>query len=375
MKKFRSILFWVGLAILAAIIIAWAFPRAYPLFPRDWQLSRKEAEAIALERLRDLGDLPPKAYVIGEVNTSRELEHRLLSHLDEIGEEKIRSSRLARAIMTWQITVYDPDSASSQWSNRARLTPQGEVIQLQLRVPSDEEGGVIDPDTARLEADRFLREQGIDLEDYEEPEIRTRQLRDRTDMTLRYRDREALLGRTMSYGLEVTFAGERLTGFTTFRDDPDRLAIQATFRPVFFLSFGWTYIAVLLLPLVAIPFVRRYHAGEIGVTRGLQIAAVVAASGLIVVLICARTSVAGMSFPVLTRPHVTLLGGVFLIFVLFFIPITLMAFLSWSVGESLCRERWGTRLAAFDALFKRDWANSTFAEASLRGRATPPLTN
>jgi Stage II sporulation protein E (SpoIIE) len=49
------------------------------------------------------------------------------------------------------------------------------------------------------------------------------------------------------------------------------------------------------------------------------------------------------------------------------IPAALLAFFAWSVGESICRERWGHKLAAFDALFKGDQANETVARASLRG--------
>ena len=39
------------------------------------------------------------------------------------------------------------------------------------------------------------------------------------------------------------------------------------------------------------------------------------------------------------------------------------------MGESLCREKWGNKLAAFDALFQRRWDNRTVALSSLRGFA------
>ncbi|MEE9563023.1 MAG: PP2C family protein-serine/threonine phosphatase [Thermoanaerobaculia bacterium] len=367
MKNARSILFWIALAVVAALVMTWAFPRAYPFFPQDWEISRQEAEAIALVRLLDLGELPPQPYVIVAIATSSELEHRLMSSLDTVDEEVIRESRLARDLMAWEVTVYDRKSRSTDWTYRARITPQGEVLQLQLRVPPEEDGGVIDAETARAEADRLLSEEEIDLYDYDEPEIRSRQLQSRTDMTLRYRDREGLLGEAFPYGMEVTFAGDRLAGFSTYFDDPQQSAIQATFQLTVILNFARTYIALLLLPLSGIPFVRRYHAGEIGVRRGVQIASVVAACGVVVLLFCARTAGAGMSIGLLTRPQVTFVAGVFLLMVLFFFPLALMALLSWSVGESICRERWGRKLAAFDALFKGDWMNATFAQASLRG--------
>jgi hypothetical protein len=112
--------------------------------------------------------------------------------------------------------------------------------------------------------------------------------------------------------------------------------------------------------------VRRYHAGEIGVRRGLNVAAAVGAGGLLTMAFTARAVSAGFSIGVLTRPQITGVV-VFQLLVLFFFPMALMTFLSWSVGESLCRERQGARLAAFDALFKGDWRNATFARASLIG--------
>ncbi len=135
------------------------------------------------------------------------------------------------------------------------------------------------------------------------------------------------------------------------------------------LQQAWIFITLLLLPLVAIPFVRRYHAGEVGVRRGVQISVAILACGLLTMAFTGRGAAAGWQVEVLTRPQVTMVV-VFQMLVLFFFPMALMAFLSWSVGESLCRERWGAKLAAFDALFKGDWSNATFARAALRGLAS-----
>ncbi len=49
------------------------------------------------------------------------------------------------------------------------------------------------------------------------------------------------------------------------------------------------------------------------------------------------------------------------------LPAALLAFFAWSVGESICRERWGHKLAAFDALFQGDLANRTVARSAFRG--------
>lgn len=356
---------WIALAVAAGLTLSWAFPRAYPLFPRAWEVSKADAASIALERLGDLGELPSRPYVTTRIDSQAELEHRLQVSAGERPAREIWASRLARGLMYWETRVYEHDARARDWTYRARITPHGEVVELRLRVPPEVDGGTIEPAVARQRADLFLREQGLDLGSYREPEVRTQQLQSRTDLFLRYRDREAFLGTEHPYGIEVAFAGDQLAGYSTYYDDPDRAAIQSTFRPLLLLNQGWIFIALLLVPVVAVPFVRRYHAGEIGVRRGVQIGLVVVASGVVTMFLCGRAASAGWGIGVLTRPQVAWVV-VFQMLVLFFFPMALMAFLSWSVGESLTRERWSGKLAAFDALFRGDWLNATFAWSTLR---------
>ncbi len=362
----RPILPWIAAGVAAAAALAWAFPRAYPLFPRDWQISAREAEGIALERLRDLGELPAERYVVTQLDGQLLLERRLRPLLGRVDPQRARASLLARDLLAWEVTVYPAGARPEEWSHRARVGASGLVSALRLRMPAEQPGGAIDPRTARRRADAFLREQEFDLGRFAEPEQRRRQLQARTDLSLRYRDREALLGTGVPYGLEVSFAGERLAGYALYLDDPDRAALQTGFRPITLLSQTWVIVAVLLVPLVAVPFLRRYHAGEIGVRRGLEIALIILVCGVATLLLCAKAASAGWSMGVLSRQQVTWVV-VFQMVALYFFPSALVAFLSWSVGESLCRERWSGKLAAFDALFKGDWQNATFAHATLRG--------
>ncbi len=366
MKSSRWIIGWLAVGIVAAFTLAWVFPRAHPLYPQDWQISKAEAETIALERLRDVGELPASPYVVTVFDPDPVVEHGLQKEIGERPEREVVDSRLAREVIAWETQVFARDARASDWSLRARVSAQGEVLELRRRVPPEEEGGVIEPTESRRQADAFLVDQGFDLAAYAEPELRTQDLQARTDSSLRYRDREAVLGEDRPYGIEVSFAGEQLTGFSSFFEEPDRNTIQDNFQPFLLLQQAWIFVVLLLLPLVAIPFVRRYHAGEIGVRRGLHVAAAVVAGGLLTMAFVGRAASAGFQFGVLTRAQTTGVV-VFQLVVLFFFPMALMTFLSWSVGESLCRERRGFRLAAFDALFQGEWLNATFARASLVG--------
>ncbi len=366
MKGMRFVLAWIGAGLVAALVLVWAFPRAYPLFPRDWEISKREAQAIGLERLRDLGELPRNPYIVTRLSEAGALEQRLQNHYEDLQQERWSDSELIKSLLTWEVAVWEPGARAQEWSHHARITPDGEVLELLVRLPTDQESGEISAEEARKVADLFLEDQGLDLTRYDEPELRTRDLQTRTDLFLRYRDREASLGEAYPYGIEVVFSGDRLAGYSRYFDDPELMAIRQSFRPIQLLVQAKIFLPLVLLPLIAVPFVRRYHAGEIGVRRGVQISMVIVACGVVSMLFGAGDAAAGATLGVLSRRQASFVTGLQMITLLFF-PMGLLSFLSWSVGESLSRERHGNRLAAFDALFQGQFANATFARASLRG--------
>jgi len=365
-RHFRTLAPWLLAGVAGAFALAWVFPRIFPLFPDDWQVSAGEAEAIALERLRDLGELPDDPYVVSRLRTADSIAQRLTPLLDRHSAHELRQSALGKRLFYWTVTVHAPGAATSDWSYVVDVLADGEVAELRTRVPSDERLPTLAPDEARERADAFLAAQGFDLSRYDAPEPLSVQLQTRTDLTLHYRDREAVLGPDEPYGVEVSFAGDRLVGFAPYFDNAREAESRQLAQPVALMSQLWIFIALPILPLVGFFFLRRYHHGEIGPRRGLQILTIVLSASLLMLLLVSRAASAGWNMGVLTRQQTTWVVGIQLM-MLFFFPIALMAFLSWSVGESLARERWGAKLAAFDALFKGDRSNATFARAALRG--------
>jgi hypothetical protein len=362
----RADLTWIFVGFIAVLVAVWAFPRAFPLYPEEWSISKEEAETIGLERLRDLGELPESPYIVTRVDTRPILEARLQKLIQDVDAKTVRESSLGKNLIAWEVVLYSRSGRSVDWTRRARISPSGEVSDLRMRIAPEEAREAIDEADARSRADQFLTEQGFDLRMFDEPEVRSRQLQARTDVSLRYPEATNDLGTDLDHGVEVSFAGNQLTGFGRYFEDPESVAFQSTLQPITLIQQAWVFLPILLVPLVAIPFVRRYHAGEIGVKRGLRIFAIFVACGVITMLFCARVIGAGFSIGVLTRPQVSWVVT-FQFIVLFFVPMGLLAFLSWSVGESLCREKASYRLAAFDALFHGDWLNVTFARAVLRG--------
>lgn len=366
MRNARFLLLWLVAGTAGLALLLWAYPRAFPFLPRSWDVSRDEAVDIALERLRDLGEPVENAYIVARLDGDPFLERRLEQALPGRSLEDLEATGLPGQVLTWQVLVYPRGALPQDWTYRAQIALSGEVIALRLRIAPQAKGAPISPETARDEADAFLARQGIDLSRYNEPEPRTQQLAGRTDLTFRYRDRGTTPGTGSAHGLEVVFAGDRLAGFAPWLDDPGERDLQRTIQNLQFLGAARLISVFLLAGLLAVPFLKRYHEGEIGVRRGVQIFLLVAGTGLLLLLLSGRPDSQQINFGFASREQTTWLYILFsLVFATF--PGALLAFFAWSVGESVCRERWGSKLAAFDALFKGDLANETVARSALSG--------
>ena len=367
MPKSRQWIGWSLAALLSAAVAVWAFPRALVFYPEEWSLTRRQAVEIALERFRQLGEPLEDPYVVVELDGNVGLEMRLLDRRDSVGLEALRASPLADQVLRWRVSLYEAGKRPGEWTYRATLSLAGELTSLRLGVPADEEAADIDGGAARRQADELLEKAGFDLSELEEPEIRRTDRSARTDLALRYRDRQRVLGADVAYGVQVDFAGDRLAGFRPWLEDPDRAALQQRLQIINLLGTAWFLMAYLLVPIIALSFLRRYHEGEVGVRRGLQVFAVMFAAGLLHLLMVSGAATEGFSFG-LSRVLTTWAWG-FQLALLWFSVLAVIGALSWSVGEARCRERWGAKLAAFDALFQRQWGNATVARSSLRGLA------
>ncbi|RMH19897.1 MAG: hypothetical protein D6696_09500 [Acidobacteria bacterium] len=363
-------LIWLVAAALAAAAVAWAYPRAMPLIDPGLPLGRGEIRTIALERLRQLGPPVDDPYLVVRLSTDGDLGRRLQLAAPEVGVERLRRSRLAETLVSWQVLVYPPAVPRGDWSYFARLTRSGEVLTLLRRIPDDEAGTTApDDDEAHRQAWAFLAAHGLDLDALEPaPQARRVAQGDRVDLTLRYPFREALLGPGVTYGVEVPFRGGRIAGFRRFDDDPQAAAIQGDLQALALWGFGGLLAGVLLLSIVAVPFLKLYHDGQLGVRRGLQILLLCAGAGLITMALIGRAQAENVGSDLVTRQQMTWLGGSIVYIFVFLVPAGL-AMVAWSVGEWHCRARWPQKLAAVDALFRLRWQNATVARSSLRGLA------
>jgi hypothetical protein len=367
MRNVRSLVLWLLAGAAGFVLLVWAYPRAFLFLPRTWEISRNEAVDLALERLRDLGDPVEDAYIVARLSRNPLVERRLQLAVSGRSARELRETGLIDRVTSWDVFVYPRGALTSDWTYLASISLSGEVLALRLRLDPQAKGAPIAQEEARNRADAFLAEQGVELSRYREPEIRSQQLAGRTDLTVRYRDRRGLPGEEgLAHGVAVHFAGNRLAGFSPWLDDPQEREIQRTVQNVELLAIARIVSVFALAGLLAFPFLKRYHEGEIGVRRGGQIFLLVVGVGLVLMLLSGRADSQGASIGFASREQMTWLVTLFSM-VFSFIPAATLAFFAWSVGESICRERWGHKLAAFDALFTGDLANATVARSALRG--------
>ena len=366
MNTWRTWTLWILAGALSLAFCVQVFPRLFPFYPQEWTADRKAAIALALRSFETLGEPVEDPYLVVELQQSAIRERELQGWVDEDNLEDLRRSGLAKEVLDWRVTVYETGAPNFQWVYRANISLDGRVLQLERREPLEEEHPNIEPDEARRRADAFLTRAGFDLASFEDVSLLRYDRANRTDLTLRYQERSSLLPDYLPFGVEVTFAGDVLTGYKTWLENPDRQNVQNSFSIAGLLGNFWILVPYLIFPFVAYFFMRRYHAGEIGVKRANQVFALVFLCGLLLMIQVARPSTEGTSFGVLSRAQTTFAWG-FQLLILWFSAVGLVAALSWSVGEARCRENWGQKLASFDALFKRRWNNSTVAQAALRG--------
>ena len=372
MKGHRSTILWLVGGSMALAVLAWAYPRVYPLFPGPWEITRAEAETLALERLRDLGEPVDDPYVVVRLRGDVRLERRLQLLASVQGAEVLAGSEPAGNQVVWDVLVYPPRANPGEWTYRAWIGLDGRVQALRRQSPGD--GGGDEPATPTPSDDElvarargFLEAQGYDLSIFApEPEIHTNQAARGTRSVVRFASTDALLGPEIPWGTAVHFEGAEPRGFAFWYDDQETAEIDRVFRQAQLLGVGRMVFFYLLLPLVAVPFLRRYHDGQLGVRRGIHLALFSLGCGLLIVVLGGRVFSEGTNIGFLDRRQTTwLIGGFVLVFQS--MGLAVLGLMSWSVGEFWCRQRWPQKLAALDAVFRGKWGNATVARSALRG--------
>ena len=359
--------FAIGCAALALLV---------PLFtasqPKGIRLTRGEARRIADGEARRIGIPVDQAWIALTWEDSSLLDEQL-SKNPALRARANTDPILAPRLGSYKATYYRRGVTKYTPYGVVIVEPRSGAIVASRWLMRDEEAGAKASEAQLLpQADAFVKSRqfvGASAPRFDSARPKVHQLR--TDWTFRYRVASTFpIGNVVPY-LNVYFNGDRFAGWDLseeYADGHPYTGDPGTGVVALFLRFGLMYPLLLLLLII---FLKKYHAGEVGVGT----ASFLFAFTLVISIVCdsliMRGVAEGTGIGTLDEQGVALSD--MLIKILFYdIPVSVLVFLSWAVGESYARERWGERLAAFDAILRRDVFNATVGRSLRNGILAAP---
>ncbi len=352
----------LGLAALS--ILAGRFNTAQPAGIR---LTRGDAQALADREARALGIPLEKSWGILTWASSRPLGAELDKQPD-LRRKAQNDPVIGPRLGAYDATYYRRDLEKNvPYGNVVVSAQTGQVTMARIRTRPEAAGGRLSEQDVRQRADAFVRSRRLPgAPDPKFEDARPTVQRNRTDWVVRYRIPSSFpTGKVVPY-LYVHFTGDRFAGWQL----AEEMADGSTFRGDdsgefygFFARYGVMYSLLLLLLLI---FLKKYHAGEAGVGTAAMLFGLVLALTIIFDVITNGPTSEGIGMGSLAARSTAWARTGFK-FLLFDIPLAVLVFFGWAVGESYARERWGERLASFDAILRRDPINATTGRSVLRG--------
>jgi hypothetical protein len=353
-----------GAGLLAVLVPLYDAPE-----PRGLTITRGAVREVADAEARRWGIEVDKAFVVTTLEDSPLLDKELRDKPD-LRRKAESDPVLGPRIFGFHVTYWRNGVDKYPPYGFVSVSRTGQVVAVLRQARLEETGASPKPDDLKARADAFVASRaflGAPGPVYED--ARPTVLRSRTDTTFRYRVPSTFpTGDVVCY-LYVSFVGDKPAGYSLIEEyrDGRRFAYDSGVGETFLRFAG---IFALLAVLLAV-FLRKYHAGEVGVGTGAVLFA--AAIGLSIVsnVLTAPWAASGTGLGSIDNRTTTLAIAGFR-FLFYDIPLSVLIFLAWSVGESFARERWGERLASFDALLRRDVRNATVGGSLLDGLLAAP---
>jgi Stage II sporulation protein E (SpoIIE) len=369
MKRFFPILAClVGLAALFALL-----PLFDPPQPRNVQISRDRARALADVQARKLG--------IDVENTWSVVtwENHILLESEFKGKPELRRRAgldpvVGPRMVAYYVTYFYNGRSKFPRAVDVYLTPDtGEIIGARRNYQTEDPAPPFTDAQARAEADRFLASNKVPgVVNPQFDDIRPTVYRNRVDRLVRYRVPSSFPTGKVAMYVGVYFVGNRFAGWMPLEEYADGSQFAGGGFEIVATFLQYAVVFTLLLILLVI-FLRKYHAGEVGVRTASGLFAILVVLSIVYNYFTVPASTLGSSFgPGLDGRITAIAYGAFK-FLFYDLPVAVLVFFAWAVGESYARERWGERLAPYDALLRRDWRNATVGRATLRGILLAPL--
>jgi len=337
--------------------------------PRGLTVTRGRVREVADAEARTWGIPIDKAFVVTTLEDAFLLDKELRDKPD-LRRRADADPVLGPRLVGFRVNYWRSGVDKSAPYGYVTVSRTGEVLAVRRQARAEETGSAPKADDLKPKADAFVASRafpGAPNPVYED--VRPNVLRSRTDHVFRYRVPSSFpTGDVVCY-LAVSFIGDQPAGYELVEEyrDGRRFEFDSGVGETF-LRFGGIF--TLLFVLLAV-FLKKYHAGEVGVGTGAVLFGAAIALCLASTALVAPWSAtnAGLGSADMRTTTLAVAGFKFLFYD---IPLSLLVFLAWSVGESFARERWGERLASFDAVLRRDAFNATVGGALLTGLLATP---
>jgi Stage II sporulation protein E (SpoIIE) len=369
MKRYAP---WIACAggILALALL---LPRFDATQPQGVRVTRGEAQRIGDDAVRtQLGEDPGRLWSALTWDMSRMLARELErdpQRLVAAQSDPVIGPRLGSYHVSYYQYHVPKQPEFIAVSVDART---GKVIGARLRPRQEVAGAHATEAQLRGRADAFVHAHLFPgAPDPQFESARPNILRTRTDWVFRYRVPSRFPAGKVVPLLAVYFAGDRFAGWELIEEYSDGRSetgdsgseIAVTLARLAMMFGG-------LLILIAV-FLRKYHAGEVGVGTGSLLFALTLALLIVCDLVIRGPAAEGLGLGYVDA-RMTSWAQMGFKLVLTDLPTALLLFLGWAVGESFARERWGERLASFDAILRRDPVNATVGRSVLYGVLAAP---
>ncbi|HRY42890.1 MAG TPA: PP2C family protein-serine/threonine phosphatase [Thermoanaerobaculia bacterium] len=367
MKASRAL----ALGLIGAFALAGLLPQFEAAQPRGLSVTRPAAVAIATAEARRLGIPVGAAFRVETWEDSPLLEQELSGDAalrTRMERDPVVGPRLGGYRVTW----FRPGLEKFPEFGSVVVGVDGTVLGARARARAEEKGGKPTEAQVRSAAERFVASRAFPgapgpVLDSVRPTV----LKDRADHLVRFRVPHDGPPASVSFFLNVYFVGEELAGWELFEEYGDGRAFRYELGGTLTTTFVRFAVVFGILFLLLGVFLRKYHAGEVGVGTGAWLFAGQLVLFLVLDVLTARADAYGFGFAG-TDAFWTTVSQTAFRFLFLDVPLATLVFLSWSVGESYARERWGERLASFDALLRRDARNATVGESLLTGLLLSP---
>lgn len=368
MKKFMPLLIGVaGVAVLIALLRVFE-----PYQPQDVRVTRDQALAIADRAAVRLGIDVSKAWRTITWEHSDLLEQEYSKDPD-LRKRANRDPVVGPRLGSYRVVYFHKGLEKSPTYGDVFVSAStGAVLGARRRARNEAVGATATEAQIRAAADRIVtttKFPGIVSPEFES--IRPTVQRGRTDWLVRYRVPSQTTTGRVNLFLGIYFIGDRYAGFvpleeyrdgSTFRGEGSEIAGQ-------FIRFAAIFS---LLLLGGILFLKKYHAGEVGVRTASMLFVAAAVLAIVNNFYAAPSMSVFTQFGTGLDAFGTAVAMGMFKFLFYDFPLAVVVFVAWAVGESYARERWGAKLASFDAVMRRDVLNATVGSSILRGILLAP---